>query len=654
MKKNTNKVLAVSLLSALYLGGSLKASAMMRKAISNAASSASRVASTNSRVTSQSVQKGLKGSNGQSTMSYSKYVAMKKEQEKSKILASQLLTEGEKGEVGNFKTTNGDIAPLRILTTTNEEGMEYKYLKTENEDKLAVMTSDGLNYAPTLSISELLGFVQNNEGSVHRAFDKLGKRRFVMLTGTDEGDELIALQLDTGVYRNAIIGEDGKIHLGNVADLSKLSKESRENAKGLIDMVSKSSSALEITTKKGYVDPQPQKSTELPQVLQTFTKEQIKTLKESNVGRIQGALDDNGVEKSVVILGQGSERVAFDINEGKFYTVGLSKKGKIKLENIIERENVSENNITVLKGILNEFKKQSTAKLRDEASIPRLTESEIEKVKTEGKVTFEKLKDSNGVEKEVIVVGGELEKVSYNPSEGSLNKIRKSKKGNLIVEESVSMSSLSNEVKDELEEKFEKLNIGYTKSADSITEKSKIVGGARRKTTLLKKPTAQEILGEKVEPTLKAKTESLLMKGEVFTREKGVVTVDVYKTIGSDGLEVNYIIKEDGSRANVTRVEGNKFVANSILNEDQIKVLSEKTGKVITAFNARNLPVTVVIMELTDGQNVAYDLKDGIFRKAVKDAQEGVWKLKGKVNLENLSITDRRNLKSLIIYMATL
>lgn len=623
------------LISGIVLTGSLKVNAMMKKVVTTLGGVSSRLMRVNTAgesIENKSLRLSREGS-------YSKYVSNKKRDLISRMIEQNQHREIKEQElVGKFKLPKGNVESVKIESSLSEDGLSYNSLKLEDGSNISLLTSDGINYSPGLDSKGLLKLIENNEGLVTKATDKLGRKKYVIVT---EGEnDLIALQLDLGIYRDVYRDEENNLHLGNKVDLNSLSDDIKNNAKSVLEGVSKYSPSIDIEKSQGYIQPDLKKISkkEIEERLPILTYREIQELKTKGPTNFQSVIDKNGKEKQAIIVGTEEGTIlSYLPTEGKFYNVTLNKKKKMVLGTEINEKHLDSKIISNFKILLSDTDK------KPELGIPKLSKEQLEEFKSSNSDKVQKLKDINGVEKEVILIGNKDNKellVSYNPLSGELNKVDKSRKGNYIVKESTDINSLPTDLKNEVEEVFSSLNVGYTKTSKKITEGSQIVSGARRKTRLLTDTSKKE----EPKASFKLTYETFIEEADVISKD-GKEKLGVYKGYTLDGSEIKFAITKDGRRIKLVDLQEDTYLVNTIDTKEKInKLISDNEGRGFWYLNGINEGVGVYVFKLSTGERIAYEINEGIFRNIVKE--KGQFILKSKVDISKLPLVDQEKIKN--------
>ena len=359
--------------------------------------------------------------------------------------------------------------------------------------------------------------------------------------------------------------------------------------------------------------------------------------------------------------GDSGNKIAYNLSDGNFYGIGLSKKKNIIFTDKIDKQNVSGNDIERLESILPKDIVTQDQGAVGGLFIPKLSIEQVNKINEEKQGTIVKLKDSDGKEHNVIIVEEQSgEKIAYKVNEGSLGKVGRSRKGNEIIRESISSNDLSESSKNKLEDLFIGLNIGYTRLGEGVTEGSNIVGGARRKTRGVTQTSTGAAGTSGLRPRTSGSEEGAktsissdglaTFKGRIFSPDRDESGVDIYTGVTKDGIEYNYIVNSDGSTTKVGTVNGKDYIP--VLSERQLQMyVDENPQYIVRAKDGIGNSELVVIIEISNGEKLAYQLRLGIFRHVSKSNEGFI--LGKKFDVETLNYPDYIKMVSGIFNVGT-
>lgn len=645
--------ISLSVLSGVILSSNLQVKSMIRKGISNLSGVASRAARNLSGINVRESQgqanlsssSRVNGSRNLAGVSYSKFSA-NKQNERTQEQLRAIIDENtmQTPKVGIFQTNEGAFEPLVLTKRVNDEGIEFEELNLKDGFSSAVTSFDGKYYSPVLTSTQVYEYDDNNEGAVRKAYDTLGRVRNVIVT--DGQSEDIAYQLDLGIFRSVNEGEDGKIYLGHAVNINDFSEDVKNNVNSLVYDVSNYATAIKVEKDEAYVQPKivkEKKSVEKEIKLPVLTTSEIKKIESSDPTKFQKILDKTGNEKSVVVLKKDSDgkKLAYVLESGNFYDVGLSRKKKLILGEEVDKSKVSQSLKEKVQTVLSDVGSTPTLlPISQSISVPKLTPDQLQTIKNTDPNKVEKLKDYNGVDVDVILVGNDREGfLAFNPLVGTVHGVRVSKKGNKIIEKEVNVSSLSQNNKNELENLFSSLNIGYTRRSDSATGSSQIVAGARRKTGLVKKSETSQT---PVPPQA-----NFVGKGIVLNKDGFTENLDVYNRYTLDGIEVNYAFK-DGEIIKVAHALDDRYVASAVLTPQEVEAFKVQfPGEVVDAIDGLGVSHPVITLKLSNSKFIAYQMDEGVFRHLSKSRDK--WNLTGIFDISTLPDKDQTKALDILI-----
>ena len=367
LKKRIKASLVFLTLFGIIYSHKYKANAMMKKVVTNilgGVAGASRMASNTSgagRINKNRLRNQV--STGKVT-SYSSYVALRnKIKDREKLINQTLLNLNIEEKEGIFKTPTGEEVKLKIHTGETEDGLKHEKIINNIGNEKHVSTYNGENYFLSLQADNLLKIMDNGEISVVKAFDKLGKGKYITTITGNDGEE-IAYEYSIGILRDINRGENGELYLGGKVEFEQLTGDFKNKVTELVKNISTYSSEFKLGEGPEKYETVIPKSTEstgaIPKAtlapkpkLPILTETQIKDLEYNNPGIVKIVSDEHGIKHEVVMAdGNNGEKIAYVLSTGKFYKVSLSRKKKLIFKEQVEESSLSLNILQVFSSTL--------------------------------------------------------------------------------------------------------------------------------------------------------------------------------------------------------------------------------------------------------------------------------------------------------------